>query len=160
LLTDYRDGQTTEETNEIIRLHCAECKVCQAFCADIGEFLDFTVSSTSDAAVPEHLWGTIKTAIETEKTRRKRNLFPDLLERITDTISHIRLFPRPVFAYVSVLLVIGVLVFTTMLFPVRQKDGIDDFLSDQIIYLASLDQEVSETDGSHDFGSVIEQYFL
>ena len=156
ILTDYLDEQLDSEKGNEIEMHISGCQQCHQFKAAAKNALVEPFKGVERAFPQEEVWHRIKRKIETEK--QQFNVL-GLIERI----KHMFLFPRNVFALitVSVAIVIIVIMFATYhnsdqeALNVSREKQIENlaFLAYEIDYYSPVAEDIS-------YGTAIEEYFL
>ena len=147
ILTDYLDGQAIPRLKQEIDGHLASCSQCKEFLTQVEKMIVEPFKNAPRIMPSEEIWENIRRKISDEK--RLEN--GEWIERFNNVF-----FPRPV---IALALVILLMVMTLKLNALSGKDnfvrnGADLLGNDYMAYLFADD------DGSGEYGTSIEQYFL
>lgn len=155
ILTDYLDGQLTEDQKNTIESHLAQCSRCREFAETARKVAVEPFAAAKPIAPPEHVWHKIKETIFDEQ--------PDAIgmrKRILQGWESFLGVPHPVMVMVFVLILLlvsvtlGAFVNTQVVEKKRTKE--------QVEYLAYLTQPLADTAAKEDqgLGTLLEEYFL
>ena len=157
ILTDYIDGQLDSSAKQDIETHLRECSKCREFLL-AAEKTTIPFNELDKVRAPEHIWQAIKSAIEQKRQPFVSNVVVDFVRNIKSFI----ILPKPRLAIISALVMI---VLATVIAGQNLSNKtmiIDDYLSEQVLFLESLNQGAINGD-SEDYlnlGTSIEEFFL
>lgn len=154
LLTDYPDGEITVDTREHVERHLAVCARCREFERVARQTAFEPFKDAEGIPPPESLWYRIKDTIAEERDKQSSaNVFTRLKRSFS--------IKRPVFVLSTAMLILIIAAsVTTLLMSHRQsnpQDVVNDYLEEQIQYLAYFDEENGGT--NMDYVVNIEDYF-
>jgi len=156
LLTNYIDGETSEELYIQLKEHLDRCKQCSQLESSLRRYAKEPFEEVDQVAVPENIWQEIKDTIEEEQ------LSKTWLQDVLDKLRNLTVVPKSVFAVATVVAVMLISVTFIKLLP-DKNDLIGDYLYEQADFLSYLaGDSLEDFNGPADsgFGTAIEEYFL
>ena len=153
IMTDYLDGEITEELRQQVDEHVKTCPGCRELLQAVRTGVSAPLQGAELMRPPESVWSAIKEKIEERESE-------SVLELARDRFFELFTIRRPVLAVVTVMLlfVIAIGVYTgTSLF---EKRYVDTYIEDQMDFLYSLNGGNGEGRGYEDIGIPMEDLLL
>ncbi len=157
IMTDYIDGRMGDERRLPLEKHLAVCPGCRGFLAQAMRASVRPLKGSRESCVPEYLWGQIKISLDVN-----RSVLSRIKEAFECHVLSVFILPRPALIRV----VAGVLVLVTAAFiaanqPIRQREIVNEYLQEQMTYIASVDMYGNEAGSDRiDLGTDIEAYLF
>ncbi len=156
ILTDYLDGQISQEQKEQLEMHLAGCSRCRDLETIARKAVIEPFNAAERVSPPETLWHQIKEQIEQGQEQAAGPLV-DFMVRIRNAF-HMR---KPALAVVTmmVILLIAVMLLKT---PANHQGMVSLNLEEQIEYMAGLVKGSNHVSMDQDegYGTSMEEYFL
>ncbi|UCC95272.1 MAG: zf-HC2 domain-containing protein [Candidatus Omnitrophota bacterium] len=158
LMTDYSDGQISEELKTTVEEHVKLCKECQRFGELLQEEAIDPFKRVEKVRPPQSLWYKIKEAIEVENRQQLATNPIIILLGKFKSIIHV---PKPVLASATIV-VVALIVLIFMQPQLENGQMISEYLEEQAEFLASLGANAENMDNGDyvNFGTALEEHFL
>jgi predicted anti-sigma-YlaC factor YlaD len=156
ILTDYLDGQVSEELQVNIEKHLASCVHCKEYELVARETTVTPFNNTEKLSPPATTWDKIRSQIEKEERLQERtNPFANLIHGIKSVLD----IPKPAFAIATVAIVLLV-VATVIKLPSEKivKLSTEEQIECMTYLLGEFNEEF--TDNNNYFETSAEEYFL
>lgn len=156
ILTDYLDGQVSEQQKKQIEKHLASCGPCKEYELLAKKTVIEPFNNAERLRPSEAVWHKIKEHIE-EEEQELTSPFADLIRRIKSFLY----VPKPALVVATIIVVLLVIV-TIVKLPSEKQEIVKVNSEKQIecmTYLLSVFNQDS-TNEVNGFGTSIEEYFL
>ena len=157
IITDFIDQELSPRLNKKVLYHLESCIKCREFEQQVRNSAKDVFKKTGQINPPEYIWHRIKESIE----KKEQSIIPETGTLLDRLLRNILTFPKPVFAVVTLAVVI-VISLAVMKLPVRNQDIVSVYLSEQMQFSGYLNGEGQSyyDSGSIDLGTSIEEYLL
>ncbi|MDD3374538.1 MAG: zf-HC2 domain-containing protein [Candidatus Omnitrophica bacterium] len=153
LLTDYVDNETSDLMRKTIENHLLDCQNCREFASSTKKAVFDSFSEVERFSPPAELWHKIKEKIEQDP--KEKMFFNNIY--FFKNIRNIFILSRFAVVLASILIIVSLVLFIK---NSNQNVALESQEKENIIYLVSLDQEISSDSDSGSLGTSIEEYFL
>ncbi|MBN2483926.1 MAG: zf-HC2 domain-containing protein [Candidatus Omnitrophica bacterium] len=159
IITDYIDGQLTSRIRQQIDGHLDRCEECRAFAQKVKEtvVLPFKPAAQPEDP-PEFVWERIRSSVQKEESLLQR-----IGRKAARYVCGILYLPRPALAAVLSVVVLFVVVSSVQIPALQRKTAVNSYLSEQLVYLASLDAGTlngNNNGDTFDMGTDIEEFLF
>ena len=137
ILSDYADGELSEESRLEVEEHTRVCQVCRDLAQVMREHAIKPFAEASRIEPPAYILERVKEKIASETARRggvlegARALAGEILLSLTK-------IPRPVVVFAATVMVIVAIMIAL---PFSETDGVHEYLGEQASFIANLDAE-------------------
>ncbi|MFC1594166.1 zf-HC2 domain-containing protein [Candidatus Omnitrophota bacterium] len=156
LMTDYIDGEMTQEQERQFKGHLHMCEACKQFEASLQEKAKEPFQGVEKVVPSESLWYRVQDTIEAEKS--SRSIFSGVFDSMPDFLSG----RKPAFAVATLAAIIFAAVVLIRL-PFNGRESTAIYLAEQAEFLSYLSGENGVYNGDFylsDSDAAIEEYFL
>lgn len=153
LMTDYTDGELSNERKKEIEDHLNNCCSCKEFEQALRKVAIDPFKNIEEVKPPDYVWERVKNSIDHSKEQDQIDIVPG----IRGFFSSIFAPRRAVFTAIPAVVIIFLAIFLTRT-HLNNKIMVNTYLNEQAEFFAYLDNEVNG--GSVDLGTDIEKYLL
>lgn len=154
IMTDYIDGEMSDELYKEVKKHVDGCVQCKQFEQTVRQTAVEPFKKAPIVTPPESVWINIKDTIQHEQEKGR---FANIRERLIGSFR----IKKPVFAVAVITAAIFVAVLLTRKTS-NNRDMVNSYLEEQIGFIAELDSEGERflDEDDIDFGTVIEEFLM
>ena len=135
ILTDHMDGELGSGCRGDMAEHLRTCAACRELEHLVREKISMPFNNATREAPPAYLWEGIRERIASDAEARSV-VFSPVAEWIRKVLSAISDIPRPVMAFAAATIIaVGILIAA----PGVQRRALDEYLSDQALFMSKLD---------------------
>ena len=135
ILTDYADGELWVESQIEIADHIRACAACRELDAAIRQKIRPHLKGLIKEEPPAYILERVKQAI-TSGPIKHIDIFADIRKMIAHIFVRITNIPRPVVAFAATAMIIVAVMISR---PIAEKHTVDQYLDEQISFIAALD---------------------
>jgi len=146
ILTDYADGELDTDARLDVEGHIRACASCRQLEAVMRQKAREPLEHLVREEPPAYIWGRVKQAISSGPVR-PYGVFEDARELVGRIFMSIINIPRPVVAFAATAMVIIAIMIAQ---PIAERRAVDEYLGEQISFIASLDTDDANGDGMFD----------
>lgn len=156
LISSYIDGDLNEELQKEVKHHLTTCNQCKQLEVSLSRLVIKPLKKAEKIKAPEAVWYQIKTVIE---EKPKKGFLPYVIDSLFSSF----LARKPVFAVVTIMVLILIGVALIERVPFNGKEAVNTYLEEQIQFISYLegDERISYSDiDDVELGTTIEKYLL
>ena len=135
-MSDYIDGQLDESNRRLVAEHIKGCSACREFEAAVRAKAVEPFKDTRKADVPVYLWEGIRRKIAAE--RQPVGVLTGVAMTLRRGLEGLLRIPKPAVAFAFAAVLIVAIVIAR---PYFEKGAIDNYMNDQVDFMANLDSE-------------------
>lgn len=155
IMTDYIDGRLSRRRTLPLEEHLAACPGCREFMAEMIGVSMQPLQAAGKEEVPDYLWNRIRMSLDV-----RRGIAGKIKDAVERRVLSVFVLPQPVLVRV-IAAVLVLVTAATAAQPVRRKMLVNNYLQEQMTYVASLDIYGNGTGSTGvDLGTDIEAYLF
>lgn len=133
ILSDYSDGQLDEGNRRLVGEHIAKCDTCKVFAREVRSKVIEPLRRVQPVEPPVYLWEGVRRRIASQE---REGVLIRVAEGLRTGLETILRIPKPAIAFAAVAALIIAIVIAR---PQIEKGTVNEYLSDQVDFLAELD---------------------
>ena len=138
ILTDYMDGELSDERSREIEGHLSACAACRKFEAAVRAKTAAPFTLIKKEEPPPYIWEGIRERVSSGN-KAAAGIVSDTVESMRWALSPLLKIPRPIVAFAAAAMVIVGLL--AVIRPFAQSYALDEYLSEQAAFIAGLSAE-------------------
>jgi len=153
LIADYPDKELKPEQTKQVEEHLKGCPACKAFEQTVAQKAVLPFKDAQELPAPAFVWTKIREAID--KQEQLQGQF-DVWGWLKKKFDYLFVFPRPVYALVTIMTVFLTVILVANRPSVKQTAQIEKFFTEEADFVSSLDVETDY----NGFGATVDELIL